>query len=290
MTSPPPLRPHPPRWVNEALHAHGVLPAGEQLDTLIGGPLALLTRTVANAAQMKADALRAAVGDTYAAIGRTLKSLDRKPIRFWNYLPDPAHAMGDGLDRYMVFNAGRYDGFATWNGDADIRGGGLATASAVGIAGNTLVIHCLASTAAGTGVENPRQQSSWRYSTRYGPVPPCFSRATIAPIHDRRLLLIGGTASVVGEDTWHAGNSAAQLEETLRNLSALIAAARRDAAVPNPLASLTDLRVYVKHAGDAPHIEAVLRDRCPAAARMEMALARICRPELLIEIEGVAEI
>ena len=37
------------------------------------------------------------------------------------------------------------------------------------------------------------------HSTRYGPIPPCFSRATIATIGTRRLLLIGGTASIVGD-------------------------------------------------------------------------------------------
>jgi hypothetical protein len=39
---------------------------------------------------------------------------------------------------------------------------------------------------------------------------------------DRALLLIGGTASIVGEDSLHEGDAGAQLEETLKNLEALI--------------------------------------------------------------------
>jgi len=31
-------------------------------------------------------------------------------------------------------------------------------------------------------------------------------------------------------------------------------------------------------------------DRCARADHIELAIARVCRPELLVEIEGVAEI
>ena len=123
--------------------------------------------------------------------------------------------MVDGLDRYMVFNAGRHDAYS------DQRGA-LGTASAVGIKGSDLSIHCLALEEPGTPVENPRQTPAWQYSARYGPLPPCFSRATIVDLAGRRTLLIGGTASVVGEDSRHAGQFDAQVEETLLNLEALI--------------------------------------------------------------------
>jgi hypothetical protein len=56
------------------------------------------------------------------------------------------------------------------------------------------------------------------------------------------------------------------------------------------LARLTDLRVYIVRAEDAPMIESVLRGRCPAAHHVEQTLARLCRPELLVEIEGIAAI
>ena len=82
----------------------------------------------------------------------------------------------------MVFNAGRYDAFAGGHGVARTDAQPLATASAVGIDGQDLVdlLPCLGH--AGTPVENPRQKSSWQYSARYGPVPPSFTRATIAAI------------------------------------------------------------------------------------------------------------
>ena len=174
--------------------------------------------------------------------------------------------MVDGLDRYMVFNAGRHDAY----GD---QRGALGTASAVGITGSDLSIHCLALEEPGTPVENPRQTPAWQYSARYGPLPPCFSRATIVDLAGRRTLLIGGTASVVGEDSRHAGEFDAQVEETLLNLDALIRHSRRTFnAGCTPLHRLVDLRVYVTSAAQA---ERVTRDaREPLSPRANRSLSR----------------
>jgi chorismate lyase/3-hydroxybenzoate synthase len=167
----------------------------------------------------------------------------------------------------------------------------VATASAVGVGGTDLVVHCLAAEHAGIPVENPRQTSSWRYSARYGPMPPCFSRATLATIVGRRRLLIGGTASIVGEHSQHPGDAEAQLQETLRNIGALIGAAcHSDADPSHALRRLVDLRVYAQDDHVARVIRRRLDVRCPAIPRVEIVRARVCRPELLHEIEGVAEI
>ena len=199
----------------------------------------------------------------------------------------------------MVFNAGRFDGYAQWlcasdlsrrSAKADGFGRLLPTASAVGVISDDLVIYCLASDTRGTPVENPRQKPAYKYSQRYGPMPPCFSRATIADVNGRRRLLVGGTASIVGEDSAHLNDVGAQLEETLRNLEALIDAATGQKESGCALARLIDLRVYVSRAEDAPSIHAELTARCPRASRIELVIARVCRPELLLEIEGVAEI
>ncbi len=287
---PPHLSPTPPQWVDEALgpNAQRADP-GSTVDALVSGPLVLLQTTVSGARAMDADQLRSHVSNAYVAIGAALTTFNRQPIRFWNFIPEPGHAMGGGLDRYMVFNAGRYDGYSRWSGGANV-GPSLATASGVGTIGNDLVVHCLAADIPGTAVENPRQKPAWQYSARYGPMPPCFSRATIARIGNRCLLLIGGTASITGEDSRHAGDAEAQLSETLSNLDALIAAALAGTNGCDPLARLVDLRVYVARPDDAPMIREVLETRCPRATRIDMAIARVCRPELLVEIEGVAEL
>jgi chorismate lyase/3-hydroxybenzoate synthase len=270
-----PLQPRVPQWVEAAVGT---------------GTLEMFTASVPDAASMSAAALRTNVTAAYVQIGAALRAADKAAIRVWNYLPDPAHVMGPGLDRYMVFNAGRYDGYRQWHGDID-HATPLATASGVGIDGRDLTIHCLASTDKGVPVDNPRQTPAWRYSARYGPLPPCFSRATVAAVNGRRCLLIGGTASIVGEDSRHARDVQGQLDETLANLTSLIRAAchvsEPEAAV---LDRLVDLRVYVVRAGDAPMIRSAVEQRCRRAAHIELSEARLCRPELLVEIEGIAEI
>jgi chorismate lyase/3-hydroxybenzoate synthase len=289
---PPHLSAQPPRWVDEVLGMQARrCDHDSTIEATASESLVLLRTAVCAARRMPADELRARVADAYVAIGSALDALNRQPIRFWNFIPDPGESMEGGLDRYMVFNAGRFAGYTRWRGPSSSFGSSLATASGVGTVGDDLVVHCLASEVAGTPVENPRQKPAWQYSPRYGPMPPCFSRATDAVVAGRRLLLIGGTASIVGEDSQHCGDVAGQLTETLTNLEALIGAARGPSAGAGaPLAQLIDLRVYVARASDAPLIREVLAARCPRAARIDLAIARVCRPELLVEIEGVAEI
>jgi len=291
IVDPPHLIPRPPHWVEDALGADARrIETIDPVDIVAAHSLAMLATSVPGARSMAADALRARVADAYIAIGRALTALDRVPIRFWNFVPDPGEPMGDGLDRYMVFNAGRFKGYAQWLCGSNDFGRLLPTASAVGVISDDVVIFCLASDTRGTPVENPRQKPAYKYSTRYGPMPPCFSRATVASINGARRLLVGGTASIVGEDSMHIGDVDAQLEETLRNLEALIDAALPDTQAGAALARLLDLRVYVARPEDAGAIRSVLATRCPRAARIELTVARVCRPELLVEIEGIAEI
>jgi len=288
---PPHLLPRPPLWVEDALG-----PTARERDAIgrvtvvTADPLAVVATTVVGARGMTSDALRAHVAEAYIAVGGALTALQRVPIRFWNFVPGPGEPMGGGLDRYMVFNAGRFDGYAQWLCASDLFGRLLPTASAVGVISDDLVIYCLASDARGTPVENPRQKPAYKYSQRYGPMPPCFSRATIADVNGRRRLLVGGTASIVGEDSAHVDDVAAQLDETLRNLDALIDAATGRNEAGDALTRLLDLRVYIARPEDAGTIRNVLALRCPRAERIELAIARMCRPELLVEIEGVAEI
>jgi chorismate lyase / 3-hydroxybenzoate synthase len=286
-----PLIPGPPAWVQDLLGGSPSSRAG-RVDIASSAGFSLFTTSVADAARMGADDLRAAVTRAYSAIADALGSHALHPVRFWNFLPSPGTQMGDGLDRYMVFNTGRFDAYAQWYATPRQFSHSLATASAVGVATDDYVLYCLASITPGMPVENPRQTPAWKYSRRYGPKPPCFARATIAPIGGRPRLLIGGTASIVGEDSVHIGDVDAQVDETLRNISTLIAAARRDRA-ESPgaaLARITSLRVYIRDATDAGAILSAVEQVCRGGAAIEAAIADVCRPELLVEIEAVADL
>jgi hypothetical protein len=226
-------------------------------------------------------AMRAAVGDLYAAIASTLRARALFPWRYWNYLPEIGRTASIGANRYQVFNAGRCDGLRT--GYGEVFSDAAPAASAVGHADASLVVDLLAGPAPGVAVDNPRQIPPLRYSQRWGPLPPCFARATLLPAplpgERERCLLISGTASIVGEDTRHAGDVAAQIHETCANLVALVGA----------LGALRfrELRLYVARERDADRIAAAFAAAFPRLERLEVAVADLCRPELLLEAEGV---
>jgi chorismate lyase/3-hydroxybenzoate synthase len=131
-------------------------------------------------------------------------------------------------------------------------------------------------------VENPRQVSAYRYPQTYGPSSPIFSRATIAP---QGALLISGTASIIGHASHHIGDPTAQLDETLRNVDALIGqAARQRNDLAASLRPTTCLKVYVRDASQLTQIDAHLRARHPDITTVYLG-ADICRGELLLEVE-----
>ncbi|RVU46570.1 chorismate transformation enzyme, FkbO/Hyg5 family [Rubrivivax rivuli] len=208
-------------------------------------------------------------------------------LRLWNYLPR-INADGGGLERYRQFNIGRQQAFIDAGHDAFE---GAPAACALGTAGEVasgLSIRFLAGRVAPRPVDNPRQVPAYRYSTAYGPRAPTFSRAALAEAGGGRvLLLVSGTASIVGEHTVHEGDVVAQTQETLRNLQAVIDSAHRGGSARYTLADLQPT-VYVRHASDAAVVQAVLAQAVPAWAQAPCVQADICRANLLVEIEAHA--
>lgn len=283
----PPLRPELPRWLTQALsHPRPHSPV-EGVSAASSDALTVLSARIDDAQRLNVPEFREATALAYARIGAALGRIGLSPIRVWNYLPDPTQPLATGLDRYMVFNEGRNSGCRRWFRNAG-EPAVPPTASAVGSQGNDLIVHCLASPEPSRAVENPRQTSSWRYSLRYGPTPPRFSRATAVVISNEPTLLIGGTASILGEDTVHVGDLVLQTHETVQNLAALIAAACDEDNDEHALNRLQHLRVYVTDARNAETVQGILASRCPHVQDIEFATTPLCRAELLVEIEGVA--
>jgi len=254
--------------------------------------VSLVSVRVAGAVDLPPAGFEQATAKAYSLIAERLGTLPAShPVRFWNFIPgihapsnDPARP-GAAMDRYMVFNAGRYDACRTWLGGEDAFARLLATASGVGHQGADLIVHALATAEAGSAVENPRQVPAYQYSRRYGPKPPCFARATTVNLRGRRMLLIGGTASVRGEESVFVDDLRKQVGETLDNLAALLQAATADDTAGPHL--MTDVRVYHVNPGDEPALRTIVAPAFPSA-RIEFVRADICRQDLLVEIEGVA--
>ncbi len=210
------------------------------------------------------------------------------PVRLWNHIPGIHDTLGDGLDRYRVFNAGRFQALSQWYGGNESFDTRVASASGIGHDGEDLVVHCLAADHPGRPVANPRQIAPYRYSCKFGPKPPCFARATVIhPDDGAPLVLVGGTASIVGEESVHLGDLARQMEETLTNLTVLLHEA---AGKPAPLAGFRELRVYHPDLRQRRELCLLLEEAVGGRVPIEWVRADLCRSELLVEIEGVAEL
>lgn len=209
--------------------------------------------------------------------------------RVWNYLPR-INAPGLDRERYQEFNVGRQQAFMAAGQSAFV---GAPAACALGTADGGLTICFLAGREATVAIENPRQVSAYRYPARYGPSAPTFSRAALAALETGQLtLFISGTASIVGHESLHLGNTVAQVEEIVRNLESLIAAAQARSTAHFALADAWPV-VYVRDPAEAPLIEQTLARLLGARSlflqRAHFLQADICRHELRVEIEALAQ-
>jgi len=206
-------------------------------------------------------------------------------LRLWNYLPR-INADGGGLERYRQFNIGRQRAFIDAGYDA-FEGApaacALGTLGTSGTQGGGLGIRFLAGSTAPRPLENPRQVPAYRYSTAFGPRSPTFSRAALVDAGGGQVaLFVSGTASIVGETTVHAGDVRAQVQETLRNLQAVITAARAQCTAAFDLADL-QCSIYLRNAADSAAVAGIFAP--PGTVVLQ---ADICRSDLLVEIEGHA--
>jgi enamine deaminase RidA (YjgF/YER057c/UK114 family) len=213
-------------------------------------------------------------------------------VRTWLYLGDIVGPEGD-TQRYKELNRARADVFADLPFGTDT---GFPASTGIGSDGRGLVTSCLALQAGGGAVravalENPRQTAAFDYTERYSPQSPKFSRAMAVASGDDALIFISGTASITRSETRHVGDPAAQTRETLDNIEALISGSNlRRHGVPGLACGLADLgvaRVYVKRPGDYEAIRRVCEARL-GPVPVCYTIADVCRPELLVEIEGIA--
>lgn len=206
----------------------------------------------------------------------------RHVCRMWNYVADINAGEGDE-ERYRQFCLGRARAFATEMADAPAFGYPAATAVGKRDSARTLEVCWIASRSPGITVENPRQVSAFEYPREYGPASPSFSRATVTA---DRLLLVSGTASIVGHVSMHAGNLADQIDETFRNIDALVQRSTAERLIkPAPLDSDTIVKAYLRDASDAASVAQELHRRLGPSVPVLLLAADICRSDLLIEIE-----
>ena len=221
-------------------------------------------------------------------------------VRTWFYLGGITEPEG-ARQRYMEMNRARADfyreiSFGRSLLEADVLHGTYPASTGIGMRGTGLVGGCLAlqtrrEDAVLIHLENPQQTPAYAYHSRYSPQSPRFSRGMSLVLGDYITTWISGTASIVNSESRHGGDIQRQTEQTIDNIERLMGpenfAAHGLRSVGATLQDLAKVRVYVKRQEDFLKCKAICERRFGRVPTI-YAVADVCRPELLVEIEGVA--
>jgi enamine deaminase RidA (YjgF/YER057c/UK114 family) len=234
-----------------------------------------------------------------AELGRAESGFEHV-VRTWFYLAAITETEA-GAQRYKELNRARADfyrgiEFRCTLDEPNIPHGIYPASTGIGMRGTGLVAGCLAlqtkrADAFLLPLENPQQTPAYAYHPRFSPQSPKFSRGVALVLGDCITTWVSGTASVVHSVSLHPGDIQRQTEQTIDNIERLIAPENfAFHGIRNAGACLSDfakIRVYLKRAEDFSQCRAICEKRFGSVPAI-YAMADVCRPELLVEIEGVA--
>jgi enamine deaminase RidA (YjgF/YER057c/UK114 family) len=222
-------------------------------------------------------------------------------IRTWIYLGGIV-ADEQGTQRYKELNRARsafFEGVQFLAGcQPEVPQGfePYPASTGIGTEGRDLMMSCIALATQRPDIvamplENPRQTAAFQYASSYSPKSPKFARALALSCGSYATIFISGTASIVNSESRHVGDVDGQTHQTLDNIEALISEENlRRHGLPGLGSSLDNLglvRIYIKRQEDYERARAICRSRLGNVPTV-YAVADVCRPELLVEIEGMA--
>jgi len=244
---------------------------------------------------------------THRAFGRMAGLLEgvgfsfAQVVRTWLYLgnivgPEAAQ------QRYQELNRARADFYAGVPfGNHHVRTAGAAdvffpASTGIGAQGEGVAMSCVALRSERddllvAALENPNQTSAYAYEAYYSPRRPRFSRAVAVVADGVATLFVSGTASITEAESRYPDDVEKQTHQTLDNIETLVGpenCGRHDLVdIGATLGDLAHIRVYLKHPADYEKVRRICCQRVGPLPAI-YAVADVCRPELLVEIEGVA--
>jgi enamine deaminase RidA (YjgF/YER057c/UK114 family) len=245
------------------------------------------------------DRATSAFGGMMALLDRAGVRLDQV-IRTWLYLGDIVGPEAQ-TQRYKELNRARTDYYQGIDFLANRLPPGHDTpvfpaSTGIGTDDREIMMSCIALATDRDDIiamplENPRQVSAFDYGAHYSPKSPKFARAMALSCGNYATIFVSGTASITQSETRHVGDAAAQTHETLDNIAALISPENLChhglPGLGTTLENLGLVRVYVKRPADYLQVRAACEARLGEVPTV-YAFADVCRPELLVEIEGIA--
>lgn len=211
-------------------------------------------------------------------------------IRQWNYI-EGINGFDGNNSHYQDFNNVRSKFYGN-----EFEQGGYPAATGIGMNEGGIIIEFIAlrSDQAKTNpVNNPLQIAPHQYSkkilvgeNRSNKTTPKFERARYLELSNKIMLFISGTASIKGEKTVGIGDPAEQAEVTIQNIKQLYSsAALKQAGISETIQKIGHARIYIKDKNDFTVIKKVFEIHYGDLPVVYIQ-ADICRPDLLVEIEG----
>lgn len=209
--------------------------------------------------------------------------------RQWNYIQGIT-ILNDGSQNYQEFNDARsiFYNKSQWNN-------GYPAATGIGAdAGGVVVeINAIKSYEKSLPIDNPLQIAAHNYSQNVldGKAIDILKEKSTPKFERARLLgntiFISGTAAIKGEQSIGSHSAVEQTAETMEIMDRLVS--KENIPTQNNGSHYDLLRIYVKRKEDIESVKDFMDTHYPAAAKHYL-IADVCRPELLVEIEGIAHI
>ena len=224
-------------------------------------------------------------------------------VRQWNYIEkilEINYQKQKMLQNYQVFNDVR-SRYYSKNSFSH----GYPAATGIGMYAGGVVLEFVAvdhsPAVKVVAIKNPRQLNAYSYSQEVlvgkpvsqtaGKTSPKFERAKFVSFQNQAQVYISGTAAIIGQDSIPAKNAGEQTITTIENIQQLISEMNlqnHNIDLKTAKLTLSYLRVYVKNNKSVEEVKGVCEKYFPQVPTLYL-ISDICRPELLVEIEGVAE-
>jgi enamine deaminase RidA (YjgF/YER057c/UK114 family) len=222
-------------------------------------------------------------------------------IRQWNYIEQITGNVGKNgkvSQHYQIFNdvRSKYYGLSNF-------ASGYPAATGIGMDFGGIGIDFIAVQTENQnsviGVKSPVQADAYRYTeavlkencamSDFCRTTPKFERAKFFHTSENKWIFISGTAAIIGQDSADKDSIEFQTEMTIKNIQQLIS---KDNLLRNGInqegePTISYLRVYVKYRKDMDIVKQIC-SRYFKEMQIAYVVADICRPELLVEIEGQA--
>jgi hypothetical protein len=248
---------------------------------------------IGNVQSYESESCRLNSEKAFSRLTEIFNSLDfeiNSIVRQWNYIENILGFDGNE-QRYQEFNNVRS---VIYDDSFKMKGYPAATGIGMNQGGTIIEFIAIQSDRLVTSpIDNPEQVSAHLYSKKVLigeecvlKTTPKFERARFLELFGKKIIFISGTASIRGEQTVGIDNPSEQTEVTINNIKQLYSKEILDKiSIEEMVPKYGHARIYVKERKDFAAIKKTFRTHF-GKLPVVYIVADICRPDLLVEIEG----